>query len=64
MIGCGKRAMQNVIALKAGERCEIACLADIKKESAEKIYTDYKRNFHVSMGQKYINYCGIRQEVL
>jgi len=51
-IGCGKRARSHAVGVRADERCKVAALADVNRESAAKLdqdfafgaalYTDYR----------------------
>jgi UDP-N-acetyl-2-amino-2-deoxyglucuronate dehydrogenase len=41
IIGCGQRAREHVPGLQADGRCEIVGLADVRREAAEALTTDY-----------------------
>lgn len=42
IIGCGKRARPHLNALKADPRCQIAALADLNRDAADKLNTEHQ----------------------
>jgi UDP-N-acetyl-2-amino-2-deoxyglucuronate dehydrogenase len=40
-IGCGKRAHEHAVGVKADSRCEVVALADISTESAERLNSEF-----------------------